>query len=163
MCWHLGCIASCSAWSGSSVINAKWPRNGGYTCHLHRNLFNKWNLEQDKRLKIKNEPLHKLCDSTLVYIYNTNRNPRWERWVFARFVFSLFFHSQLSKCPKTQGKPKKTKKTILWEESWVSPCKIVFFFFVFLEVFFTLPSPIVQKLEENQKNQKNQSCEKNLG
>ena len=46
----------------------------------------------------------------LAIIYNIYRNPRWERWVFARFVFSLFFHSQLSKCPKTLGKPKKTKK-----------------------------------------------------
>ena len=124
-------------------------------------------MEPRTRQKVENQKwtfTQIVWQHTSIYIYNTNRNPRWERWVFARFVFSLFFHSQLSKCPKTQGKPKKTKKTILWEESWVSPCKIVFFFFlVFLEVFFTLPSPIVQKLEENQKKQKNQSCEKNLG
>ena len=70
--------------------------------------------------------------------------------------FSLFFHSQLSKCPKTQGKPKKQKKTILWEESWVSPCKIVFFFcfFLFFSRIFYSPKPNCPKTRRKPKKPK---------
>ena len=40
---------------------------------------------------------------------------------------------------------------------------LFFFFFFDFFGFFAVPSPTVQKLEENQKKQKKQSCEKNLG
>ena len=77
--------------------------------------------------------------------------------------FSRFFGVPSPNCPKTRRKPKKTKKTILWEESWVSPFRIVFLvYLVFLEVF-AVPSPTVQKLEENQKNQKNNPVRRILG
>ena len=61
--------------------------------------------------------------------------------------FSKFLLSQAPNCPKTQGKTKKNKKkTIQWEESWVSPFRIVFFlvfclvYLVFLKVF-AVPKP----------------------
>ena len=42
------------------------------------------------------------------YIYI--RNPRWERWVFARFVFFPFFPFSAFQMSKNSGKTKKTKK-----------------------------------------------------
>ena len=38
------------------------------------------------------------------------RNPRWERWVFARFVFFPFFPFSAFQMSKNSGKTKKTKK-----------------------------------------------------
>ena len=77
---------------------------------------------------------------------------------FLHVLFFPVFHSQLSKCPKTRGKPKKTKKNnpvrrILGKS--IQDCFFLFFlvYLVFLEVF-ALPSPTVQKLEENQKKKK---------
>ena len=135
------------------------------------------------------------CPRKLV---NGYRKGRWERWVFASFVFSCFsffsistfpyfqkvtenqknnpvrriwsksipdcffwFFSRFFWSPKPQlskksRKPKKTKKTILWEESGVSLFQIVFlFFFGFSRGFLVSQTPIVQKVEENQKKQKN--------
>ena len=71
-------------------------------------------------------------------------------------VFSLF-HFHLSICPKSQGKPKRNKKTILWEESGVSLFQIVFFcflvFIVFLEVFWC-PKPQLSKNSKKTKKTK---------
>ena len=88
------------------------------------------------------------------------RNQRWERWVFARFVFShvflLCFFPLLEFPDLYQNKKNNPVRRILGKS--IRDC----FFFVFLEVF-AVPSPTVQKLEENQKRQEIQSCEKNLG
>ena len=136
--------------------------------------------------------------------------------IFCFFMFFPFFHFHLSICPKSQGKPKrnkknnpvrriwsksipdcffflvylvflevfavpsptvqkleenqkktkKTKKPILWEESWVSPFRIVFFVFFGLFGFsrgFCCPKPNCPKTRGKQKKTKKQSCEKNLG
>ena len=49
-------------------------------------------------------------DDLGVFPYFWNRNPRWERWVFARFVFFPFFPFSAFQMSKNSGKTKKTKK-----------------------------------------------------
>ena len=87
--------------------------------------------------------------------------------IFCFFMFFPFFHFHLSICPKSQGKPKRNKKhnpvRRIWSKS-IPDCFFCFFgFHCFSRGFLVSQAPTVQKLEENQKKQKNQSCEKNLG
>ena len=75
----------------------------------------------------------------------------WFIWFFSSILLS---QAQLS---KNLRKTKKLKKTILWEESWVSPFRIVFFDFFGLFGFsrgFFCPKPNYSKIRGNQKNQK---------
>ena len=72
----------------------------------------------------------------------------WFIWFFSRFL-----GVPSPNCPKTRGKPKKTKKTILWEESWVSPFRIVFGLFGFFEVF-CCPKPNCPKTRGTPKKTK---------
>ena len=79
-----------------------------------------------------------------------NRQQRWERWVFARFVFSLvfllcFFHCYIPRFISKQ-KNQSCEKNLRQVHSG-----LFFYLFIFF-VFFAVPSPPVQKLEENQKN-----------
>ena len=64
--------------------------------------------------------------------------------------FARFFGVPSPNCPKNWGKRKKTKETILWEESVVSLFQIVFLF-CSSRGFLVSPAPIVQKVQENQK------------
>ena len=103
-------------------------------------------------------------------IEKNNRKGRWERWVFASFVFSCFFpffHFHLSICPKSQGNQKETKKPILWEESGVSLFQIFFVFFLFSSFFsrfFGVPSPNCPKTRgKPKKNKKNNPVRRILG
>ena len=84
----------------------------------------------------------------------------WFIWFFSRFLLS---QTQLS---KNSRKTKKNKKNNPVRRILGKSIQDWFFlggvYLVFLEVF-AVPSPTVQKLEENQKKQKKQSCEKNLG
>ena len=104
--------------------------------------------------------LHILYDPRMIYIYI--RNPRWERWVFARFVFSLFFHSQLSKCPKTQGKKKNKKnnpvRRILGKSMYFF---CVFCYFWFFSRFFLLSQAQLSK--NSKKTKKNNPVRRILG
>ena len=87
--------------------------------------------------------------------------------IFCFFMFFPFFHFHLSIFPKSQGKPKRNKKNNpvrrIWSKS-IPDCFFCFFGFPrFSRGFLVSQAPTVQKLEENQKKQKKQSCEKNLG
>ena len=92
-------------------------------------------------------------------------------WFFLFFWFSSFFSRFFGvpspNRPKTQGKPKKTKKTILWEESWVSPFRIGFFVFFGLFGFsrgFCCPKPQLSKnSRKTKKNKKNNPVRRILG
>ena len=83
--------------------------------------------------------------------------------VFCTFYFftcfsTLFFF--IAKIPRFISKQKNQscEKNLGQVHSGLFFCT----FFVFFFGFFVVPSPTVQKLEENQKKKK-QSCEKNLG
>ena len=89
---------------------------------------------------------------------------------FLHLLFFPFFHFHLSICPKSQGKPRRSKKNNpvrrIWSKS-IPDCFFVFLvFLVFLEVFWC-PKPQLsknsRKTKRTKKKQKKQSCEKNLG
>ena len=81
--------------------------------------------------------------------------------VFSLFSFPPFHMSK--KSMKTKKKQKNNPVRRIWSKS-IPDCFFLFFgFHGFSRGFLVSQAPTVQKLEENQKSQKNQSCEKNLG
>ena len=94
-------------------------------------------------------------------IEKNNRKGRWERWVFASFVFSFFFpffHFHLSICPKSQGKPKRNKKNNPVRRIWSKSIPDFFCFFGFPRFSrgFWCPKPQLSKnSRKTKKNKKN--------
>ena len=107
------------------------------------------NSRKTKKNKKKNNPVRRILGKSIQDWFF------WFIWFFSRFLLS---QAQLS---KNSRKTKKNKKQILWEESWVSPFRIVFFVFWFRG--FCCPKPNCPKTRGKPKKQKKQSCEKNLG
>ena len=88
-----------------------------------------------------------------------NRKGRWERWVFASFVFSCFFPFFISTFPYVQ-KSRKTKKKQknnpvrrIWSKS-IPDCFFVFWFSSFFSRFFGVPSPNCPKTRRKPKKTK---------
>ena len=98
-----------------------------------------------------------------IYIYLSLQKQTLGALGFCTFYFftsfSTMFFSLLKFLDLYQNRKINPLRRILGKS--IQDCFCVFFLFLF--GFFVVPSPTVQKLEENKKKQKKQSCEKNLG